>query len=88
MARMLNGKEQGWSSAVKDVQAGAHDFAADTAAAIDAPASPFSAVGVTSADFSCKKVGSACRAAGEVFGLVLFLICPHERAHSAWAVAV
>ena len=82
---MLNGKEQGWSSAVKDVQAGAHDFAADTAAAIDAPASPFSAVGVKSADFSCS---SACRAAGEVLGLVLFLICAHERAHSAWAAAV
>ena len=65
--------EQGWSSVVNDVKEGAQEFASDTAAVVDAPASPFSAVGVRSSDFSCQKVGSACRAAGEVIGIAMHL---------------
>ena len=33
--------EQGWASAVSDVKEGAQEFATDTAAVVDAPASPF-----------------------------------------------
>ena len=57
---------RGWKSTVKDVKEGARDLGNDVAAAVDAPASPFSAIGVKSQDFCCKKMGNTCKAVGEV----------------------